>query len=278
MSGNSNGISSLRTVRTFLKVGSCSETACNVLNRAYNHPMEREEQASMPFAGGIMQHGYQCGLLWGAALAAGAEAYGRIGTGPKAEAAAVSAAQKLAESFHGRFKEINCLELIDTDWHKTAQVLRFFIKGGTFRCFGMAAKFARMAYAEIERTFADEAAPSPEPPVSCAAELAKKMGASDMHAVMAAGFAGGIGLSGSACGALGAAIWLTTMKRGENGDGKIDYKDPEALALIEKFLEHADYRFECEEIVGRKFENPADHAEHLRCGGCAGLIEALAEG
>ncbi len=271
-------ITAMRTIRTFLKVGSCSETACNVLNRAFDHPMEREEQASMPFAGGIIQYGYQCGLLWGAALAAGAEAYRRYGAGTQAETAAVMAAHNLTQAFHGKFKEINCHELIDTDWHKTTEVVRFFIKGGTFRCFGLAAKFARMAHTEIESTFTDGALPAPAPPVSCAAMLAMKMGASDMHAVMAAGFAGGIGLSGSACGALGAAIWLTALKHGEDGEGKMDYKSPEAMALIEKFLAGSDYRFECEEIVGRKFEDVEDHAEHLRCGGCAKLIDILAAG
>jgi hypothetical protein len=38
--------------------------------------------------------------------------------------------------------------------------------------------------------------------------IARKMGESDMHAVMASGFAGGIGLCGGACGALGAA-WIS---------------------------------------------------------------------
>ena len=39
-------------------------------------------------------------------------------------------------------------------------------------------------------------------PISCASEVAAKMGASDEEMVMVAGFAGGLGLSGNACGAL----------------------------------------------------------------------------
>jgi hypothetical protein len=105
--------------------------------------------------------------------------------------------------------------------------------------------------------------------------LAQKMGASDMHAVMAAGLAGGIGLSGGACGALGAAIWVIGMNPGKEGDGKL-YENPLALAAIERYLESADYEFECSKIVGRKFENVADHAEYLHNGGCAKIIEALA--
>ena len=51
----------------------------------------------------------------------------------------------------------------------------------------------------------------PGRPLSCASEVAGKMGASDEEMTMVAGFAGGIGLSGNACGALGAAIWMKTL-------------------------------------------------------------------
>ncbi len=40
----------------------------------------------MPMAGELEQMGFQCGQLWGAALAAGAEAYRLFGPGPRAEA------------------------------------------------------------------------------------------------------------------------------------------------------------------------------------------------
>lgn len=93
---------------------------------------------------------------------------------------------------------------------------------------------------------------------------------------MAAGLAGGIGLCGGACGALGAAIWITVMKISEAGDKKPDYKDPRALAVIEKFLESSDYEFECSEIVGRTFKDVEDHAAYLRDGGCSKILEVLA--
>ena len=102
------------------------------------------------------------------------------------------------------------------------------------------------------------------------------MGASEMRTVMAAGLAGGIGLSGGACGALGAAIWLIGIKQLQAGNGAPGMNNPPAQAALEKFLESADYEFECEKIVGRKFENVADHAAYLREGGCAKIIEALA--
>ena len=51
-------ISSLGTIGTFLKVGTCSEALCNVVDRAFDHRLKLEEHASMPLAGGIMAHGY----------------------------------------------------------------------------------------------------------------------------------------------------------------------------------------------------------------------------
>ncbi len=226
----------------------------------------------MPLAGGIMQYGYQCGMIWGAALAAGAEAHKRFGAGPKAEAAAIVASRKVVESFRALAKHINCLEITDIDRSATAwKMIKFFlIKGGTIHCFRMASKFSPTAYRAIEAGLAEAPDDAPAPPVSCAAEVARKMGASDLQVTMAAGFAGGIGLCGGACGALGAAIWMISLK-----DGKADFKNPRAQQAIERFLKSADHEFECAKIVGRNFESVADHSDYIRGGGCAAIIGAL---
>ena len=96
-----------------------------------------------------------------------------------------------------------------------------------------------------------------------------------MQTVMAAGLAGGIGLSGGACGVLGAAIWILSLK--DAGEGaQFSYDNPKASAMIERFLESSDYEFECSKITGRMFENVQDHAGYLRDGGCSKIIAALA--
>jgi len=250
----------------------------SVVDDSFKHPMKLEEHAAMPLAGGIMQQGYQCGMLWGAALAAGAQAYRLWGPGPQAETGAVIASQKAMEAFRARTGEINCAEIIDLDWKTPSRgrLLKFFLKGGPIGCFRMAASYAPVAYDEIDAALSEKSIEALVAPISCAAMLAQKMGASDLHAVMAAGLAGGIGLSGGACGALGAAIWLIGVKSSGEGDGKISFNDPSASAAIERFLESADYEFECAKIVGRKFEDVADHACYLREGGCSKIIEALA--
>jgi hypothetical protein len=254
----------------------------SVVDRSFDHPLKLEERASMPLAGGIMQHGYQCGMLWGATLAAGAQAYRLLGPGPQAETGAIIAAQRLVESFRARYKAIDCLEITEIEWKPSSkrrllmQVFKFFIKGGPIVCFGMAARYAPVAFSEINTALSEKRIQAPSPPVSCAAMLAQRMGISDMHTVMAAGFAGGIGLSGGACGALGAAIWNIGMNSREEGAGKIDFNDPRALDAIDRFMRTADFEFECSEIVGRRFENIDDHASYLRDGGCSEIIEVLA--
>jgi len=233
----------------------------------------------MPLAGGIANMGYQCGMIWGAALAAGAQAYRLHGPGPQAETAAIIATQRAMESFRAHTKnEINCLEISHLNMQGNTElrsILKFFLKGGPIGCFRMAARYAPDAFNGIDSAFSGEQFEAPSPPVSCAAILAQKMGVSDMHTVMAAGFAGGIGLSGGACGALGASIWITGIDRPAEPEG-FSYTDTWIGDMIEKFLESTDYEFECSEIIGRRFENIDDHAAYLRDGGCSKIIEALA--
>jgi hypothetical protein len=217
-------------------------------------------------------------MIWGAALAAGAQAYRLFGPGPQAETGAVIAAQRIVESFRALNEHINCLEITEIDKSSSMmQMITFFlIKGGTIGCFRMAAKYAPVAYSEINSALSEKEFEAPSPPVSCAAILARKVGASDMHTVMAAGFAGGIGLCGGACGALGAAIWIIAMKSAGERKGKVNFKDPKAMETIEKFIKQTDFEFECSKIVGRRFDNVDDHAGFLREGGCSEIIEMLA--
>jgi hypothetical protein len=249
----------------------------SVVDDSFDHPLKREEHATSPLAGGILQHGYQCGMLWGTALAAGAEAYQRFGSGPQAEAAAIKASQRLANAFRTRYDHIDCMELTDVDWKDmTAQkVLKYFISGRAIRCFGMAGSYAPVAFDEINSALSENHNEAPCSPISCATMLAQKMGASEMQAVMAAGLAGGIGLSGGACGALGAAIWLIQMNSSPEEARNMGFENPKAVAAINRFVECTDCEFECSEIVGRKFESIEEHADHLRAGSCLEIIDAL---
>jgi hypothetical protein len=185
----------------------------------------------------------------------------------------------VVESFRARHGEINCFEITEIDRSSsTWQMINYFlIKGGTVGCFRMASWYAPLAFQEIDSALSEEVTDAPSPPVSCASTLARSLGVSDMHAVMASGLAGGIGLCGGACGALGAALWILGMGFAEEEGGKVGFRDPRFEKLVERFLEHTGYRFECAEIVGQRFESVPDHADYLRGGGCSELLALLAE-
>jgi hypothetical protein len=225
-------------------------------------------------AGGIVRNGYQCGMVWGSTLAAGGEACRRFGRGGEAEAAAISAAKLIVEAFRDRHGTIDCFDLIETDFaHATkADLLKYFVSGKPIACIRMSATYAPMAFEAVQTALGDAPDAPPASPVSCAALLARRLGASDEQAVAVAGFAGGIGLSGGACGALGAAIWFDAL----SGGGDFKAIEKRAGAVVARFLEASGHRFECSEIAGRTFASVSDHAEYLRGGGCAAILDALA--
>ena len=273
-------VTPLGTVGTFLRGRACSDTLLHVLNCAYERPMPEEEKAAQPLAGGIMQRGLQCGMIWGATLAAGAEAHRRLGEGPRAEALAVAAARKLLELFRVQNGATDCFDLTEIDDSSTKMELMtyFLLKGGAVRCFAGAARYASAAKEAIDAALSAPLGDAPPAPVSCAALLVRRMGGSGLHAVMAAGFAGGIGLGGGGCGALAAAIWIDGMKTLRSGAARLDFESPRALATIDRFLASTGREFECAEICGRRFSSVEEHATWLREGGCERVMGALAAG
>ena len=91
---------------------------------------------------------------------------------------------------------------------------------------------------------------------------------------MAAGFAGGLGLSGNGCGALAAAIWKRSLES-YGPDDKYIMNDPVSQETQEAFYEVSDYEMMCEKIKGKKFESVEEHTEYIKQGGCKNLIDAL---
>jgi len=285
------GMSGRDIAGIFTRSVSCSRALMTVLDRAFGHPLADMERAAHPLAGGLLQSGHQCGMLWGAALAAGAEAYRKYGPGPRAQGAAMNAAAGLVQSFRHRTGCIRCRDIIRGDFKSLFGRLRYVLTGKAADCTRLAVKWAPEAHKTAEESM--EPAPGSSPPsepVSCSALLAQKMGASEMEQTMAAGLAGGIGLSGDACGALGAAIWLTTLKwYGDNPNvadsflhslrqestGRVDSYE-EVRAVVKRFLEASGSVWHCEQITGRRFENADEHARFLRRGGCREIIRRLA--
>jgi hypothetical protein len=228
-------------------------------------------------AGGIAQQGYQCGMLWGAALGAGAESYRRYKGIEIAIGMAIKATQAVFDSFVKGAKSPDCEEITKTDWSKRFGIIKYLISGKMVTCFRLASNWAPDALQVVDTSFSIGQTFLPDQPISCASEVIKRMGGSDEEAVMVAGFAGGYGLSGNACGALSAAIWFNTLDRVRQKKFKYSLSDPEVEKIMNAFFIESDYKIECSEICGRKFGSIMEHSEFIYNGGCKKLIDKLAE-
>ncbi len=106
----------LKAKRTFMKKGSCSRTFFYLLDREFGFPRDEEEKAIDPMAGGILQQGYQCGMLWGASMAVGAESFRRNKTAGESTAITILATRHVMKSFADRTGSIECEEITQCDF------------------------------------------------------------------------------------------------------------------------------------------------------------------
>jgi C_GCAxxG_C_C family probable redox protein len=261
----------------FFKKGTCSQTMFYILNREFGNPMEAEERATDPMAGGILRQGYQCGFLWGAAMAVGAEAHHRTDSGDKAIGLAMKATEKIVESFRKRAGTTECYDITDTSWLRAGDIAKYFVKGKMVTCFKLADKWAPEAIQAAKEGLDQDITDLPEKPMSCASEVVRKMGGSEKEMSIAAGLAGGIGMSGSGCGALAAAIWKNTIEWCRDNPGKSGYNNPRANQTMDTFLKTTDYELECSKICGRAFNIIDEHTSFIKNGGCKEIIDKLAE-
>ena len=96
----------------------CSGALFLHLNRYYGYPKEDQAPATGTLSGGILQEGYQCGMLYGSTLAAGAESFRKYGKSSLAICSAVTVTQHLMKSFSARAKCIHCRDITGAEWSK----------------------------------------------------------------------------------------------------------------------------------------------------------------
>jgi hypothetical protein len=261
----------LETKKLFKELGTCSRTFCHLINREFGSIQEDDERATDPLAGGIIQRGHQCGMLWGAVLAVGAEAYRRKGTA--GAALAVKGTRSVMDSFKKRTGTPDCREITETNFKNPFHFARYILFR-TGRCFNLAEEWGPDAVQAAREGLEMDRASAPEDALSCATETARRMGAAEKEAMTVAGLAGGMGLSGGACGALAAAIWLKGLDwcRQEENKGKSPYFNPESKEVLKAFLKRTGGEILCRNLAGRSFSSIEDHSEFIRQGGCREII------
>lgn len=262
--------------KLFRKLGTCSRTFFYILNREFGHQKELEERAADSLAGGIMQKGHQCGMLWGASLAVGAEAYRKCQNKNQAIGVAISATQRIMTSFSDRENTINCREITHCDFSSKLSMAKYFFSGRFLHCFNLAEQWAPEAVQTAIESLSNKDIETSKDCRSCATEVARKMGATDEEMIMVAGFAGGLGLSGSACGALAAAIWMKSLKWCREVAKKTSLSNPYSKESLNTFYQATDSKIMCSEITGMHFKNIDDHTRYLNYAGCEQLIQTLA--
>jgi hypothetical protein len=264
------------TKRLFLKKGTCSRTLFFILDREFGHPRDDEERAAELLAGGIVQQGYQCGLLWGAVFAVGAESFRRRPDRDRAIGTAIEAARHISASFVARAGSPDCYDITNCEWANKLSIAKYMLTGKFLSCFKLADAWAPEAIRAAEEGLALDPSDLPARPLSCASEVVRLSGGSDAEMVTVAGLAGGIGLSGGGCGALAAAVWMNALSRIRDKTYKTSMSDPVAERILRTFFEAAGSELDCRVIAGRSFPTVADHTEFIGAGGCGSLIQALA--
>ncbi len=115
----------LKAKRTFIKKGTCSRTFFYILDREFGYPRDDEEKAIDPLAGGILQQGYQCGMLWGASMAVGAESLRRNENPGQAIGLAILATQHIMKSFVNRTDSIECEDITNCDFQNKRSFAKY---------------------------------------------------------------------------------------------------------------------------------------------------------
>lgn len=266
----------LKAKRTFLKKGTCSRTFFYILDREFGYPLDDEEKAIDPLAGGILQQGYQCGMLWGASMAVGAESFRRYKHPGQAIGVAILVTQHIMKSFVSRTANIECEEITNCDFQSGRNFAKFMLSGRFMYCFKLAGKWAPEALQVAKEGLSRNHTDLPEHSMSCASEVVKEMGGSEEEMVMVAGFAGGLGLSGNGCGALAAAVWMDSLIQNRKKTGKTSSFNPDSNLILKAFYEETDYEMMCDKICGKHFKSLDEHTEFVKNGGCKKLISIIA--
>jgi hypothetical protein len=269
--------------KVFMKKGACSHTGYFVLNREFGYNKPNQERASDLLAGGLANRGYQCGMLWGCSLAVGAECYRKYKNPAMASAVTVSTMEKIILSFRGKTGTTDCRTMTKCDFSKPWGLVKYMVlylpKGLTNSvCFNVAEEWLPEAAELAKKEIVESCNCKTKEMVNCASHVVKLSGGSDEECATVAGFAGGLGLSGNACGALAAVIWFRLLSWCRDNPGKMPsyFNNKIVKKLLKSFMKETDKKMVCSTICGKKFATIEEHSEYIKSGGCENILKALA--
>ena len=274
----------------FYRTIACSEVLFTLLNRGANIEMETEEQAAHALCGGVLSQGHACGQLWGAALATAVRAQERFRDPGTAGAATLFVTCRLADEFRSVAGSLDCHEIIEGSLTTKGAKIKYLVSGKPQRCREIAVKWVPFADELIDRLLGEfDPETLKEKPANCAMKTMCALGF-EKDAVLAAGFAGGVGLKGNVCGALAAGIFALGLRfyrrRRRPRDSALkallqeagigDTSSRAATRLLDAF--RGEYGTPlCAGLVRRGFKSIDDHSRFVTAGGCCDLINSISE-
>lgn len=270
---------SKKVKKEFSKSG-CSGAMYHSFNQAFQFPYDTQgltlEQYMQAFGGGLMRKGYQCGLLTGATVAIGAEAFHRYKDRDTAILATITATQSLRKAFIDRKGTVNCRNIINMDISTGWGLAKYMLSGKAISCINMAKKWAPDAIEAANNGLTLTQIGQSTPAMNCASVIAQKMKANDFEMVLASGFAGGLGLSGDTCGAMITAVWINTVKWYKAGN-EVNLSNPNAEKTLKVFSDATNGESLCSKICGQRFTSIDEHSKFIKNGGCKKIIDILAD-
>jgi len=259
----------------FIQKGTSSQTFYYLLNEAFGNALPVEEKAASTLARGMAREGRQCGQLWGATLAVGAEAYHQGENRAHSTFLAIDTARQLLTSFEKYSGAINCKEISHTDFKARQSSLKYLVGGKAITCLKLADQWAPEAIKIAKNALLSPPKPSGDSCHSCSAMVLRQLGASETEAIMVAGFAGGLGLSGQTCGALGAVIWYKALLYLRQNPDKKTAPLVLSETLFKAFSEKSQGETQCRVLSGRTFTSAKEHSQFMAQGGCRQWLDAL---
>ena len=273
---------------------SCSEAAMTTQLRSFGVEESAYEQAIHAFSGGFLHSGRACGLLSGSALAAGVLARTRFSDQRARIHATLAATIGLARSHPALSGSVNCQTITETELTTWRGRLSYLMRGKAAHCGRLHVEWTSRAHRLIEESFRQAV----DTPVSrcdnCAVatlgKCASAVGIPAEDVSIVAGLAGGLGLLGNVCGALAAGVFaLGATHYIARSNAPRDSRARGAVAELSSAARkgppgelHRSFcgRFgsdQCMKIVGRRFENVDDHARFIAEGGCATIVDFVAQ-
>jgi hypothetical protein len=278
----------------FLRCVACSEASMTTQMRGFGAEDSCYEQAIHAFSGGFMHRGDACGLLTGAALAAGCEARRRFDDDVTASSSALAAAVALAEAFPELTESADCRDMTGASFGTIGGRIRYLRTGTARQCGRTLLEWCGQAHQLIDHALAESARRGPVAGrTNCAVEALRRsapsVGMPAADSVIVAGLAGGVGLLGNVCGALAAGVFALEVARYRRRKARRDsrlrgsieemfgirYRGP--ATMLRRSIEERFGSVLCAEIVGRRFEDVVDHAEFVDGGGCQEVIAAVGD-